>query len=68
MRGIGAYHLAQTKHCDARIFELCGHLRLAIDILSRSRACRFERKLFRRQCRLRHHRQPRRQRQLLSKS
>ncbi len=32
MRGRGAYQLAQMKHRDARIFELCGHLRSAIDI------------------------------------
>lgn len=33
MRGLGAYQLAQMKHRDARIFELCRHLRSAIDIL-----------------------------------
>ena len=33
MRGFGAFQKAQMKNRDARIFELCGHLRSAIDVL-----------------------------------
>ena len=33
MRGLGAFQKAQMKNRDARIFELCGHLRSAIDVL-----------------------------------
>lgn len=33
MRGMGAFQMAQMKHRDARVFALCQHLRLAIDIL-----------------------------------
>lgn len=33
MRGMGAFQIAQMKHRDARVFALCQHLRLAIDIL-----------------------------------
>ncbi len=32
MRGMGAIQLAQMKHRYARVFALCQHLRLAIDI------------------------------------
>ena len=33
MRGFGRFQKAQMKNRDARIFELCGHLRSAIDVL-----------------------------------
>lgn len=33
MRGRGAYQKAQIEHRDARVAELCRHLRLAIDLL-----------------------------------
>lgn len=33
MRGLGAFQKAQMKNRDARIFELCAHLRSAIDVL-----------------------------------
>lgn len=32
MRGRGAFQMAQMKQRDARIFQLCQHLRSAIDI------------------------------------
>lgn len=32
MRGMGAFQMAQMKNRDARVFALCKHLRLAIDI------------------------------------
>jgi excisionase family DNA binding protein len=32
MRGLGAFQLAQMKHRDRRVIELCQHLRSAIDI------------------------------------
>lgn len=33
MRGRGAFQMAQMKHRDARVFELCRHLRAAINVL-----------------------------------
>lgn len=33
MRGLGAFQMAQMKHRDARVFQLCQHLRSAIDVL-----------------------------------
>jgi len=32
VRGMGAFQMAQMKHRDARVFELCQHLRSATDI------------------------------------
>lgn len=32
MRGMGAFQMAQMKHRDARVFALCQHLRLAVDV------------------------------------
>lgn len=32
MRGRGAFQIAQMKNRDVRIFELCRHLRAAIDV------------------------------------
>lgn len=43
MRGLGAYQRAQMKHRDARIFELCGHLRAAIDIFEQIASVPFQR-------------------------
>lgn len=33
MRGLGEFQIAQMKHRDARVFQLCQHLKLAIDLL-----------------------------------
>jgi excisionase family DNA binding protein len=35
MRGRGAFQLAQMRHRDPRIIELCDHLRAAVDLLER---------------------------------
>lgn len=32
MRGLGAFQMAQMKHRDRRVFEMCQHLRAAIDV------------------------------------
>ena len=32
MRGLGAFQMAQMKHRDKRVFEMCQHLRAAIDV------------------------------------
>lgn len=33
MRGLGAFQMAQMKHRDARVAQLCQHLHQAIDLL-----------------------------------
>jgi excisionase family DNA binding protein len=35
MRGRGAFQLAQMRHRDTRIIELCDHLRSAVDLIER---------------------------------
>jgi excisionase family DNA binding protein len=35
MRGRGAFQLAQMRHRDPRIIELCDHLRAAVDLIER---------------------------------
>lgn len=37
MRGLGAFQMAQMKHRDARVAQLCQHLHQAIDLLEQSR-------------------------------
>lgn len=32
MRGLGAFQMAQMKHRDRRMLEMCRHLRAAIDV------------------------------------
>lgn len=32
MRGLGAFQLAQMKHRDRRVIEMCQHLKSAIDV------------------------------------
>ena len=35
MRGLGTFQISQMKHRDGRVFEMCQHLRSAIDLLER---------------------------------
>lgn len=41
MSGRGAFQIAQMKNRNARIFELCWHLRSAIDVFAQIAAERY---------------------------